>query len=371
MPVKLNLQKSDDWEALLCFLPDGWREKAKELGAVSRLRNFTDVGDILRVLLLHFSTGNSLRVTATQARLGGIADISDVGLLKRLKNSGDWLLWMTQQLRDSNFTAGDGGDNLKGYTFKAVDGTTVEEPGATGTTCRIHYSFDLSRLSCLEAIVSSAKQGEGLANFRVDENDVFLGDRAYGGVKGIFYVSDNHGYVLTRIKHRLPLYGDEGERIDLLPKLSELKINEIGTWDYFLKQDGRYLKCRICALKKTDEQTAKTVKQLKRDASRKGRKLMSKTLEYARYVVVLTTLGSELASGEQVMRLYRRRWQIELVFKRLKSLLHLGHLKKHDPQAIIAWIHGKLFYATLIEAFIKAGESFFPWGYPGPAMAKK
>lgn len=369
MSMKLDIQKNDDWEALLCFLPEGWREKAKELGAISRLRNFNDIGDILRVLLLHFSTGHSLRMTATQASLGGIAEISDVGLLKRLKNSGDWLLWMAQQLRASNFVVSDVSDELKGYTFKAVDGTTVEEPGATGTTCRIHYSFDLSKLCCQEAIVSTSKQGEGFINFRVEPNDVFLGDRAYGGVKGVFYVSDNQGYVLTRIKHRLPLYSGDGERMDLLPKLAELKINEVGTWEAFLKQDGRYLKCRICALKKTDEQTEKTVKQLKREASRKGHKLMPRTLEYARYVVVLTTLGSEVVSGEQVMELYRRRWQIELVFKRLKSLLHLGHLKKHDPQAIKAWIHGKLFYATLIEVFIKAGESFFPWGYPKPALA--
>lgn len=371
MPLKIDVKKNDDWDTLLCFLPEGWREKAKELGAVSRLRNFSDIGTVLRVLLLHFSTGDSLRLTAAQASHGGIAQISDVGLLKRLKRSGDWLLWLAQQLRSDSFAVEDPSDDLNGYTFKAVDGTTVEEPGATGTTCRIHYSFDLSKLCCVEAIVSTSKRGEGFVNFTVNPNDVFLGDRAYGGVKGIFYVSDSQGYVLTRIKHRLPLYGAEGERIDLLPRLSELQINKVGTWDFFLKQDGRYLKCRICALKKTDAQMEKTVKQLKREASRKGQKLLARTLEYARYVVVLTTLGSEVLSGERVMEIYRRRWQIELVFKRLKSLLHLGHLKKYDPEVTIAWIHGKLFYAALIEKFIKSGESFFPWGYPRPAMGTK
>ena len=35
----------------------------------------------------------------------------------------------------------------------------------------------------------------------------------------------------------------------------------------------------------------------------------------------------------EIMELYRARWQIELVFKRLKSLTELGHLKKHDPEA--------------------------------------
>lgn len=60
----------------------------------------------------------------------------------------------------------------------------------------------------------------------------------------------------------------------------------------------------------------------------------------------------------------RRQQQIELVFKRLKFILGLGHLKKVDPDGARSWIHGKLFVAFLIEALISCGESFFPWGYP-------
>jgi hypothetical protein len=61
--------------------------------------------------------------------------------------------------------------------------------------------------------------------------------------------------------------------------------------------------------------------------------------------------------------MYRHRWQIELAFKRLKSLLHLGHLKKTDPVGAKAWLQGKLFVATLIETLIVVGERFSPWGY--------
>lgn len=61
--------------------------------------------------------------------------------------------------------------------------------------------------------------------------------------------------------------------------------------------------------------------------------------------------------------MYRARWQIELVFKRLKSLAGLGHLKKHDPQAARAWLQGKLLVALLIDALRMASEAFSPWGY--------
>ena len=62
--------------------------------------------------------------------------------------------------------------------------------------------------------------------------------------------------------------------------------------------------------------------------------------------------------------MYRGRWQVEIAFKRLKSIMGLGHLKKTDIDAAKSWIHGKLFVSFLIEALIAGGESFFPWGYP-------
>jgi hypothetical protein len=64
------------------------------------------------------------------------------------------------------------------------------------------------------------------------------------------------------------------------------------------------------------------------------------------------------------MEFYRRRWQIELAFKRLKSLLQLGHLKKIDKAGAKAWLQGKLLVACLIETLILTAERFPPWGYP-------
>jgi hypothetical protein len=57
------------------------------------------------------------------------------------------------------------------------------------------------------------------------------------------------------------------------------------------------------------------------------------------------------------------RWQIELVFKRMKSILGLGHLSKKDPLSAQAWLEGKLFVGLLIELMVDAAGSFFPWGY--------
>jgi hypothetical protein len=80
-------------------------------------------------------------------------------------------------------------------------------------------------------------------------------------------------------------------------------------------------------------------------------------------VIVFTTLDRRFRAGA-VLELYRGRWQVELALERLKSILGLGHLKKTDPAAARAWLHGKLLLAFLIEAMIGAAERFSPWGYP-------
>ncbi|MDR2112536.1 MAG: IS4/IS5 family transposase, partial [Candidatus Accumulibacter sp.] len=72
------------------LLPAQWERKAVELGAVRRLRGFSSVETLLRVLLIHLAEGCSLRETVVRARAGGLADVSDVALLKRLRACGAW-----------------------------------------------------------------------------------------------------------------------------------------------------------------------------------------------------------------------------------------------------------------------------------------
>src|SRR5882757_985349 len=87
-----------DWDVVMQMLPAQWEAKAIELGAVRRLRGFDSVGSLLRVLLIHLADGCSLRETAVRARAGGLADVSDVALLKRLRGCAAWFEWMACEL---------------------------------------------------------------------------------------------------------------------------------------------------------------------------------------------------------------------------------------------------------------------------------
>ncbi len=92
----------ENWKVLASLLPTGWQQMAWQSGAVDRLRGFPSTEVLLRVLLLYVARGYSLRETVVRSKLANWAVISDVALLKRLRNSEDWLRWLCTELLQEN-----------------------------------------------------------------------------------------------------------------------------------------------------------------------------------------------------------------------------------------------------------------------------
>ncbi len=361
-----SLDSEQDYDYLLSFLPAGWQEQARKLGALRRCRKFPDAETLLRVLLIHLSDGCSLRETALRAQKGGIVDVSDVAIMDRLRMSGEWLRWLNTQLMASWVSRQPSevfGDKWK---VKLVDGTRIKEPGPTGSSWTIHYSIELPSLHCPELIVSEHKgKGESFRRFSANPGDLLVGDRAYGRRSGILHVVRQGADVLVRfgLTH-LPLQLPDGGGFDLLPHLRQLRGTQIGDWPVVVHADGEAANGRVCAIRKSRQVAELAQKRVKRSAQKSRHKPSPESLEAAKYIFVFTTITPKTLPRSSVLEMYRGRWQIELVFKRLKSVLGLGHLRKTDKEAANAWIQGKLLVAFLVEALLRYGEAFFPWGYP-------
>jgi hypothetical protein len=359
-------RNDEDWNVLLSFLPDSWQALAKETGALLRSRKFTPE-NLLRILLIYLADGCSLRETSTRAKQGGIAEVSDVALLKRLNASGEWFRQMSIGLRNRWVIQSVESQLCPEYRIRLIDGSTISEPGATGSTWRIHYSVQLSTLQCDEVYVTDTSVGESFTKFKISPNDLLIGDRGFGNRKNVRYVTEQGGFVLVRINATsLPLHLPEGDRFNLLEHLRTLHGSKTGDWDVTaICTDGKTIKGRVCAIKKSKD-AAKTAKEkATRESRKKGHTIKPETLESAEYIFVFTTLP-RTCNTANVLEIYRTRWQVELAFKRLKSLLGLGYLRKIDPEGSKAWIHGKLFVAMLVESMIACGVTFSPWGYPTP-----
>jgi len=119
---------------------------------------------------------------------------------------------------------------------------------------------------------------------------------------------------------------------------------------------------RILVRRKPPEAIEREIKRITGKAARRGRTRRSgkpdrRSLIAAQYTIVATSLDEP---ANQVFDLYALRWQIEIAFKRLKSLLHIDRLEARDPDLVRTWILAHIIAALLIEDHAAEALDFPP-----------
>ncbi len=356
----------EEWRILASLLPRNWRALAAQTKAVQRARGpLKDPETLLQMLLLHVGGGLSLKQSVARAQAQGLAKASSVALLKRLRSSERWLRELARLMfRSSRFVRP--ARPPAGRRLRAVDATTVEEPGATGTDYRVHWSVGLLDLRCDFFAVTDARGVETYERVPVEPGDILLADRGYCQRKGVAHVLAKGGDAVVRLHStNFPLLAAAGEEpFDLLPRLRTLRAGAVGDWPVRFRAAGRLWDARVCAVRKSAAAAEAAKKKLLAAASRRqAGPVRAATLEFAEYIFILVTVAQKDLTARDALDLYRARWQIELCFKRLKSLLRLGHLPKKTEASSLAWIQGKLLTALLVEALADKARFFSPWGF--------
>jgi hypothetical protein len=222
---------------------------------------------LLRTLMLHFARGYSLRETVERAKLAHWTDISDVALLKRLRNSEDWLRFMCIELIREN--AAYSSDEIVSRAIRVVDGTIVREPGKTGSQWRILYGLRLPSLLCdffeMTATIG-ARSGESLNRLPVGPHELILADAGYCSVAGIEYVWQHGADILVRINPQtFVAYSASSRRISLLPRLRTLSgVGQVGEWRVVLHGRDTEFAGRLCAVRKSDRAIQQSHRRLQR-----------------------------------------------------------------------------------------------------------
>ena len=356
----LVLAELDDWSILCSFLPEGWRKKARECGALTRVRGIASPDALLRILLIHIANGCSLAETSVRAEQLGLGQLNQSAVYKRLRSAEEWLRWMAEQMRASlGFSI-----PKLAQRVRAVDATAITEPGSTGTDWRLHYAIDLASLRCDFFQLTDVKGGEAWRRFPVEKGDIMLGDRGYSNPNGVAHVVGAGGEVVVRLNRKaLPLFDKARKRLNPVDLARGLRPNQKSEWEAWVHtENGKRIRGRLIIVRRSKQATEHARKKLKQHASKKQKSVSVEALEAAQYFFLWTTLPPSW-SRIKVLELYRCRWQIELAFKRMKSIMGLGHLPKKDPESCRAWLHGKLFTSLLVERMIAAAKEISPWGY--------
>jgi hypothetical protein len=199
----------------------------------------------------------------------------------------------------------------------------------------------------------------------VDPGEVVLADRGYSTVPGVASVLERHGHVVVRLHWRaFPLLTEVGEPLDIGAALETLGAGEVADWPVAFRHDGRTFAMRLIALRKSAAATEREQRKVRREASRKGRRVSAESLKAAAFIVLLTDLPQEVLPTLEALELYRLRWQIEIAFKRLKSLLDLHRLRAKSPALARTYLYAKLIAALLLDDLCERLPALSPWGFP-------
>ncbi|HEX3625436.1 MAG TPA: IS4 family transposase [Verrucomicrobiae bacterium] len=356
----------EDWEILRGWLPRDLDQRAHSTGFMQRARGLQDAERWLRLILMHVAGGLSLQQTAVRARELGLAQITGVALFKRLRKAERWLADLTQYMLADHQRLLGRVERLKApYRMRIIDSTDIQEPGDTGTSLRVHYSLRLPELTCDHYELTDGRGGEKLGRFSFESGELILADRGYSHRAGVAAVLEAKAHVLLRWNPAtFPVEDPQGQPWDLLSRLRKLRMRETGQWLVSFVFEGKRYGLRLCARRKS-QVTARRARQkaLRKAARNQSATPDARSLELTEYVLVLTSVPIAILSSAQVLELYRLRWQIELAFKRLKSLLAFGHVPKSSDRSAKSWMQAKILTSLMIERVAICGRFFSPWGY--------
>ena len=336
---------SDDWKQMIAQLPVEIEAWARETKALQRKREVKSGSDLLRMVLAYSVCDWSLRLVGAWATIIGLGHLSDVAVRKRLRNTLPWLgciigAWMRERQQ-----ALDG----RAVRVRLIDASVISKPASKGTDWRLHARFDLGTFSMTGIEITDVRGGETLKRHDSEAGEISVADRGYAHRKGLGSIFAALAYIVVRITwQNLPLETADGQKFHLIRWLRAQSRHPCETSVWVVTPEGRF-EVRLLAQRLPGDKAEEARRRARRASRKKGHTARKESLFAAGYILLVTNLPAAMWTTKQVLALYRLRWQVELLFKRLKSILHLDRLRTKDPVLAQVYLLGKLVGALLLE----------------------
>lgn len=360
MSDKLSVTNTG-WASWMQALGVDLEASAHEHGALRRRRKIKTALQLFRMVMLYAAADMSLREIAADFAIHE-ERISDTAVRERLIQCRDWMRALTthalqhlapsRRPKDSN-------------SILIYDGSCVISSGRKDLRYRLHLLLDLATLEIVAADWTSEHTPESIHHFQSQSHQAVMADACFSRGAELSTLREQGVHFINRYSpHHLPLYTEEGFKVKWTDMLKDLKYGE-----FFSKKLTMYRKAprldkfgrAVASRENTSEivyvhgyhlpqEKANLARKRKNDkAKKKGKAARQETLLLGEWVLVVTSFPPELVSATQALSFYRLRWQIELMFKCLKSILNWDGLRVQSEAALVeVYLWGQSLYACRI-----------------------
>lgn len=304
-----------------------------------------------------------MQKVAAWASERGVALLTEDALIQRLPATGPFPQTLVQRL----LAQVAGAPSWHGRVLRVCDSTSLSEQASRGTDWRVHGIYDLGggRFTHLE--VTDSHGGEALDRGQPVAGEIRIADRGYANAQGwrrFVKAGDAPSDFIVRMRwNTTTLLDQAGRCFDLIAWLQtrprESEMHEITAWAQTGKRQ-RPIGIRLIARSKSPEAIEAEHKRLRQRASRKQTQLDPRSLIAAEYLILATSLLEGDSPATDILAAYSLRWQIELAFKKLKSLLHIDKIRTRTDAGTRCWLYAHLLVALLESDFSQDILDSFP-----------
>jgi len=331
-------------------------QAAKDSGMIQRQRTITGAGFVQTLVFGWLDDPK-----ATLDDLGDELGVSKQGLDQRLDARAADCLWRvvttaTQQL----FAASpETIPLLRRFSRVVVDdctslglpaelaqqfpgcGGSDPEAGQAGLKLLVRFEVTTGQFQAMER--GAARDSERTLVQRVpavSPGTLHLADLGFFDYDELAKITQQGGWWISRVPAMLDKETDDGTIEGLTDWLKRQATDRI---DQPVRLGLRkHLDCRLVALRLPEKVAQQRLRELKKDLKKKGRTPSDRQRVLCQWLVLITDLAADRFSLEAIFILYRVRWQIELLFKRWKSLAGLGHSRGHRAYRVLCETYAKL-----------------------------